>query len=83
MLATELRKIEARKKERIRKQQDLQKLISQAEHNTERWVWVWQSLSNSSMLVLPCSRKTGSKKTSGSSKKTKTLGATSQPRVFF
>ena len=26
-----------RKKERLRKQHDLQKLISQAEHNTERW----------------------------------------------
>ena len=37
LLAAELRKIEVRKKERLRKQHDLQKLISQAEHNTERW----------------------------------------------
>lgn len=34
----ELKKIEMRKKERERKQQDLQKLLSAAEQNTERWV---------------------------------------------
>lgn len=36
VLVAELRKIELRKKERERKQQDLQKLISAAEQNTER-----------------------------------------------
>lgn len=34
-LLTELKKIEARKKERERKTQDLQKLISQADNQTE------------------------------------------------
>lgn len=38
VLMAELRKIEMRKKERERKQQDLQKLISAAEQNTERLV---------------------------------------------
>ncbi len=36
MLMSELRKIEMRKKERERKQQDLQKLITAAEQNAER-----------------------------------------------
>ena len=36
MLVAELKKIEIRKKERERKQQDLQKLISAAEQNTDR-----------------------------------------------
>lgn len=35
-LMEEMKKIELRKKERERKQQDLQKLISAAEHNTDR-----------------------------------------------
>lgn len=35
-LMSELKKIEMRKKERERKQQDLQKLISAAEQNAER-----------------------------------------------
>ena len=38
MLITELKKIELRKKEREKKQQDLQKLISQADQSSEaRW----------------------------------------------
>jgi len=36
MLVAELKKIEMRKRERERKQQDLQKLISAAEQNTDR-----------------------------------------------
>ena len=36
VLVAELKKIEMRKKERERKQHDLQKLISAAEHNTEK-----------------------------------------------
>ena len=36
MLVTELKKIELRKKEREKKQQDLQKLITAAEQNTDR-----------------------------------------------
>ena len=36
VLVAELKKIEMRKKERERKQQDLQKLISAAEHNTDK-----------------------------------------------
>ena len=36
MLVTELKKIELRKKEREKKQQDLQKLITAAEQNVER-----------------------------------------------
>jgi len=36
VLMAELRKIQLRKKERERKQQDLQKLISAAEQNTDR-----------------------------------------------
>ncbi len=38
VLMAEFKKIEMRKKERERKQQDLQKLISAAEHNTDRLV---------------------------------------------
>ena len=37
MLLAELKKIEMRKKEREKKQQDLQKLISAAEQNAERY----------------------------------------------
>lgn len=37
----ELKKIELRKKERERKQQDLQKLLSAAEQNTERCVVIF------------------------------------------
>ena len=37
VLMAEFKKIEMRKKERERKQQDLQKLISAAEHNTDRF----------------------------------------------
>lgn len=36
MLVAELKKIELRKKEREKKQQDLQKLITAAEQNTDR-----------------------------------------------
>ena len=36
LLVAELKKIEMRKKERERKQQDLQKLISAAEQNAEK-----------------------------------------------
>lgn len=36
VLMAEFKKIEMRKKERERKQQDLQKLISAAEHHSER-----------------------------------------------
>ena len=36
MLVAELKKIELRKKEREKKQQDLQKLITAAEQNVER-----------------------------------------------
>lgn len=40
MLVAELKKIELRKKEREKKQQDLQKLITAAEQNAERYTCV-------------------------------------------
>lgn len=77
-LMAELKKIEMRKKERERKQQDLQKLISAAEHNTERCVqmcvWgVWASL-------VHC-RKGSVKKPTGSATKKLKSGASGHLKV--
>ena len=47
----ELKKIETRKKERERKQQDLQKLISAAEQNAEKYVMIAFRVSQSLLLV--------------------------------
>lgn len=69
ILLAELKKIELRKKEREKKQQDLQKLISAAEHNTEMYT---RSVLSWLVVIFSFLRRKAQKK--GSTKKSKIIG---------
>lgn len=74
LLVAELKKIEMRKKERERKQQDLQKLISAAEQNTERC----GSLEYAGTIIMStvlCRKSSVKKQVGSATKKLKSGGA--------
>ena len=80
VLVAELKKIEMRKKERERKQQDLQKLLSAAEHNTDRYILysiVLWSVANFSMYC----RKGNVKKSGGGVSKKLKSGSSGHTKV--
>ncbi len=78
----EMKKIELRKKERERKQQDLQKLISAAEQNTERYKHSTQFTGTYHTHIACSARKSLIKKTTPSStKKMRSTGTPGQTKI--